>query len=42
LNLVSRLPGAGQPCYLPLTELNAAAITTTNCKYQDATLLTTP
>ena len=42
LNLVSRLPGAGQPCYLPLSELPAASITTTNCKYQDATLLTGP
>ena len=42
LNLVSRLPGAGQPCYLPLSELPAASITPTNCKYQDATLLTGP
>jgi YVTN family beta-propeller protein len=42
LNLVSRLPGAGQPCYLPLTELPAASITTANCKFQDATLLTGP
>ncbi len=42
LNLVSRLPGAGQPCYLPLSELPAASITTANCKYQDATLLTGP
>jgi YVTN family beta-propeller protein len=39
LNLISRLPGAGQPCYLPLSELPAASITTTNCKYQDASLL---
>ena len=39
LNLVSRLPGAGQPCYLPLSQLPAASITTTNCKYQDASLL---
>jgi YVTN family beta-propeller protein len=42
LNLVSRLPGAGQPCYLPLSELPAANIATTNCKYQDAALLTGP
>ena len=42
LNLVSRLPGAGQPCYLPLSELPAASITTANCKFQDATLLTGP
>jgi YVTN family beta-propeller protein len=41
-NIVSRLPGAGQPCYLPLTELNAAAITTTNCKYLQASQLTGP
>ena len=41
LNLVSRLPGAGQPCYLPLTELPAASITPANCIVQDATLLTT-
>ena len=42
LNLISRLPGAGQPCYLPLSELPAGSITTANCKVQDPTLLTTP
>lgn len=34
VNLVSRLPGAGQPCYLPLTELPVGSITTANCKAQ--------
>lgn len=33
-NLSSRMPGAGQPCFLPLSELPAASITTANCKYQ--------
>ena len=42
LNLISRLPGAGQPCYLPLSELPAAAITAANCRVQDATLLVAP
>ena len=41
-NIVSRLPGAGQPCYLPLSELPAAKITIANCKVQDPSLLTTP
>ncbi|HEY9128033.1 MAG TPA: hypothetical protein VIM62_12950 [Acidobacteriaceae bacterium] len=39
-NLTSRLPGAGQPCYLPLTQLPAASITLTNCRYQQSSLLT--
>lgn len=39
-NLISRLPGAGQPCFLPLSQLPAADITIANCKYQDASLLT--
>ena len=39
LNLISRLPGAGQPCYLPLSELPAAGITNATCRVQDATLL---
>jgi hypothetical protein len=34
VNLVSRLPGAGQPCFLPLSELPAASITTASCKLQ--------
>jgi len=43
-NLVSRLPGAGQPCYLPPSDFAAAGapITVANCKVQDPTLLTTP
>jgi len=40
VNLISRLPGAGQPCFLPLSTLPAASITTTNCRYQDASLIT--
>jgi DNA-binding beta-propeller fold protein YncE len=40
LNLVSRLPGAGQPCFLPLAELPAASITTASCKYQSTSQLT--
>jgi DNA-binding beta-propeller fold protein YncE len=40
-NIVSRLPGAGQPCYLPPNELPPASITQANCLYQDAALLTT-
>lgn len=39
-NLISRLPGAGQPCFLPLGQLPAADITIANCKYQDVSLLT--
>jgi YVTN family beta-propeller protein len=39
-NLVSRLPGAGQPCYLPLSALPAASMTLANCKVQDPSLLT--
>jgi YVTN family beta-propeller protein len=43
-NLVSRLPGAGQPCYLPPSAFTSAGVTMTltNCKYQDATQLVTP
>jgi DNA-binding beta-propeller fold protein YncE len=43
-NLVSRLPGAGQPCFLPPSAFTAAgaAITNTNCQYQDPALLTAP
>ena len=40
-NLVSRLPGAGQPCNLPLTAFSATApVTLANCKAQDPSLLT--
>jgi YVTN family beta-propeller protein len=39
-NLVSRLPGAGQPCFLPLSALPAASLTLANCKVQDPALLT--
>ena len=42
MNTVSRLPGAGQPCNLPLSDLPASAITVANCKVQDATQLATP
>lgn len=40
-NLVSRLPGAGQPCYLPPAAFATAgvAINSTNCLYQDASQL---
>ena len=41
-NVTSRMPGVGQPCYLPLSELPAASITTANCKYQQTSQLTTP
>jgi YVTN family beta-propeller protein len=40
VNLVSRLPGAGQPCNLPPAAFSAAApVTLANCKAQDPTLL---
>jgi YVTN family beta-propeller protein len=39
-NLVSRLPGAGQPCLLPPSILPAASLTLANCKVQDVSLLT--
>jgi YVTN family beta-propeller protein len=39
-NLISRLPGAGQPCFLPLSALPAASLTLANCKVQDPSLLT--
>lgn len=39
-NLVSRLPGAGQPCYLPPADFTSAApLTLANCKVQDASQL---
>jgi len=43
LNTVSRLPGAGQPCFLPLSDFAAAGvpITVANCKLQDPTQLVT-
>ncbi len=42
LNIVSRQPGAGQPCNLPLSAYTAAGVTPSisNCQTQDATLLT--
>jgi len=41
VNLVSRLPGAGQPCFLPPSAFTAAApLTLANCKQQDVSLLT--
>jgi YVTN family beta-propeller protein len=42
VNLVSRLPGAGQPCYLPPSAFTSVTLTTAYCQYQDASLLTTP
>jgi YVTN family beta-propeller protein len=41
-NTVSRMPGAGQPCYLPPASFTGAgaAQTIANCKVQDPTLLT--
>ena len=41
-NTVSRMPGAGQPCFLPPSAFTAAGATVTvdNCKLQDASLLT--
>lgn len=39
VNLMSRMPGAGQPCFLPLSELPAASITTASCKYQETSQL---
>jgi DNA-binding beta-propeller fold protein YncE len=38
-NTVSRLPGAGQPCYLPPSAFTAAGapLTVANCKVQDPT-----
>ena len=39
--LVSRLPGAGQPCYLPPSVFSASSpVTLANCKAQDPSLLT--
>jgi DNA-binding beta-propeller fold protein YncE len=40
-NIVSRMPGAGQPCYLPPNELAPGSITAANCLYQEKSLLTT-
>ena len=38
--LVSRLPGAGQPCYLPPADFGTATpLTLANCKVQDASQL---
>jgi DNA-binding beta-propeller fold protein YncE len=41
VNLVSRLPGAGQPCYLPPSAFVTAGVTinSTNCLYQNASQL---
>jgi DNA-binding beta-propeller fold protein YncE len=39
VNTISRMPGAGQPCFLPLSQLPAASITPANCKIQDPTQL---
>ena len=40
-NVVSRLPGAGQPCFLSPEQLGGASGTTiANCRVQDPTLLT--
>jgi YVTN family beta-propeller protein len=40
-NLTSRLPGAGQPCYLPLSAFAAGApVTIANCQVRDTSLLT--
>jgi YVTN family beta-propeller protein len=40
VNLSSRLPGAGQPCYLPPADFTSATpLTLTNCQVQDASLL---
>jgi YVTN family beta-propeller protein len=41
VNLVSRLPGAGQPCFLPPSAFASTPLTLANCKQQDAALLTT-
>jgi YVTN family beta-propeller protein len=42
MNLMSRLPGAGQPCYLPPEAFTAASVglSVANCKVQNASLLT--
>jgi len=42
VNLISRIPGGGQPCYLPPDELLPANITSANCLYQSTSQLTTP
>jgi YVTN family beta-propeller protein len=40
-NIVSRLPGAGQPCFLPLSDFTAATpLTLANCKARDVSVLT--
>ena len=40
VNLSSRLPGAGQPCYLPPADFTSATpLSLANCKVQDASLL---
>jgi hypothetical protein len=39
-NLTSRLPGAGQPCYLPPSAFSSVTpLTLANCKAQDPSLL---
>ncbi len=40
-HLISRMPGAGQPCFLPPEDFSNAGVTVTiaNCKYQDASQL---
>ena len=41
VNLVSRLPGAGQPCFLPPATFNTSTpLTLVNCQAQDVSLLT--
>jgi YVTN family beta-propeller protein len=40
-NLISRLPGAGQPCFLPPSAFTSSTpLTLANCKAQDPSLLT--
>jgi len=43
MNLISRVPGAGQPCYLPPSSFTAAGapVNIANCRTQDSTLFTT-
>ena len=40
-NIISRLPGAGQPCFLPLSDFTSATpLTLANCKARDVSVLT--
>ncbi len=39
-NTISRMPGAGQPCFLPPVQYASATASISNCKTQDPTLLT--